>query len=45
MVETHVLRFRRTLKNVRWSILLGPYTTARLIMVPWFWDVKARKLY
>ena len=44
MSETRVLRFRCTLKNPMWSNLPEPSTTASLINISWFWDVKPQIL-
>ncbi|XP_049268891.1 gamma-interferon-inducible lysosomal thiol reductase-like [Rhipicephalus sanguineus] len=43
MFEARVLRFRCTLKNPRWSKFTEPSTTASLIIIWWFWDVKPQK--
>uniref|UniRef100_A0A224YT63 Uncharacterized protein n=1 Tax=Rhipicephalus zambeziensis TaxID=60191 RepID=A0A224YT63_9ACAR len=40
MLEARVLRCRWTLKNPRWSKFPEPSTTASLIIILWFWDVK-----
>uniref|UniRef100_L7MC53 Putative secreted peptide n=1 Tax=Rhipicephalus pulchellus TaxID=72859 RepID=L7MC53_RHIPC len=42
--QARVHRFRRTLKNPRWSKFPEPSTTASLIIIWSFWDVKPQIL-
>ena len=44
MLEARVIRFMCSLQNTGWSKFPKPSTTACLIIISWFWDVKHQQL-